>query len=203
MFCILRKFPPSLHNYVSVVASITMATPLHHDLKLNGATPRTGRPMFPICVQIERGRGGILDTLADKWTHLLQFTSLAKPNPDCSLFYLAHILWTGPLWPGTTLKNGLKLTLPHRMQQDGDDAIFGMVWPAYTGDSAREKHYRLYDTLLKTRQKSKQFPSCLVFRVLLCCILVILCQFSSEMQKTWQKHFKFEILKDWNAPQNS
>ena len=28
----------------------------------------------------------ILDTLAEKLTHLLQFTSLAKPNPDGSLF---------------------------------------------------------------------------------------------------------------------
>jgi len=42
-----------------------MVTPLHHHLKLNGATPRTGRPLFwvitpfmhtPICVPTEKAR---------------------------------------------------------------------------------------------------------------------------------------------------
>ena len=59
VFCICRKSPPLLLNYVSMAASISMATPLHHHLKLTGATPRTGKPLFcvtsplrhtPICV---------------------------------------------------------------------------------------------------------------------------------------------------------
>ena len=49
----------SLLSYVSGEASITMATPLHHNLKLYEATPRTGKTLFwvttplphtPICV---------------------------------------------------------------------------------------------------------------------------------------------------------
>ena len=46
-----------------------MATPLHHHLKLNGATSRTGRPLF-----------WVLSLFLQ--TQLLQFTSLAKPYPD-------------------------------------------------------------------------------------------------------------------------
>ena len=34
------KSPPSLLNYVTVASSITMATPLHHHIKLNGTTLR-------------------------------------------------------------------------------------------------------------------------------------------------------------------
>ena len=46
VFCICMKSPSLLFNYVSVAASISMATPLHHHLKLNGATPRTGNSLF-------------------------------------------------------------------------------------------------------------------------------------------------------------
>ena len=46
VFCICMNSPPLLLNYVSVAASISTATPLHHHIKLNGATPRTGKPLF-------------------------------------------------------------------------------------------------------------------------------------------------------------
>ena len=58
-----------------MAASVTMATPLHHHLKLNGDTPRTGRPLFwvispdthtPICVQRDKGGEGYFTQLADK-----------------------------------------------------------------------------------------------------------------------------------------
>jgi len=61
------KSTSSLLNYVSVAASKTMATPLHHNLKLYEATPRTGRTLFwdttplrhtPICVLREDWGGG-------------------------------------------------------------------------------------------------------------------------------------------------
>ena len=45
-YFVFMKSPPSLLNYVYVVAFITMATPLHHHLKFNGATSRTRRPLF-------------------------------------------------------------------------------------------------------------------------------------------------------------
>ena len=45
-FSIFMKSPPLLLNYVSLAASISMATPLHHHLKLYEDTPRIGRTLF-------------------------------------------------------------------------------------------------------------------------------------------------------------
>ena len=85
-FGIFMKSTSSLLNYVSVAASITMATPLHLNLKVYEATPRTGRTMFwvttslrhtPICVLREEwGVGGILDLLADNLCHSCSITLL-------------------------------------------------------------------------------------------------------------------------------
>ena len=45
-FAFIMKSTSSLLNYVSVAGSITMAKPLHHNLKLYEATPRTVRTLF-------------------------------------------------------------------------------------------------------------------------------------------------------------
>ena len=84
-FCIFMKSPPSLLNNVSVAASISMATSLHHPLKLNGATPRTGRSLVwvtnplrntPVCVLSEEWGGGFLNSLADNLCHSCSITLL-------------------------------------------------------------------------------------------------------------------------------
>jgi len=55
-----------------MAASITMASPLHHHLKLNGAKPWAGRPLLwvitpvrhiPICVPVQQERGGGVNIL--------------------------------------------------------------------------------------------------------------------------------------------
>ena len=75
--CFIFLWNPLPHSYISAAASISMATPLHHHLKLNGATPRTGRPLLwgttplrhtPIGVREEEwgvGRGK-LDSLGSR-----------------------------------------------------------------------------------------------------------------------------------------
>ena len=81
-YCIFMKIPPSLLHFVYMAAPITMATPVHHRLKLNEATPRTGRLLFcvitpvrhtPICVptadkEREEGGGGIFYTISRQRT---------------------------------------------------------------------------------------------------------------------------------------
>ena len=77
------KYPASLLRLVSMAVSITMATPLCHHLKLNGATPRIGRLLFWVIAPVRHssiylctlynGRGGdilVADHLfADKSMH--------------------------------------------------------------------------------------------------------------------------------------
>jgi hypothetical protein len=83
-FGIFMKSTSSILNYVSVAASITMATPLHHNLKLYESTPRTGRTLFwvttplkhtPIC-GVGGGGGRNSGLLADNLCHSCSITLL-------------------------------------------------------------------------------------------------------------------------------
>ena len=51
-------------QYVSVAASISMATPLHHNLKLYEATPRTGRTPFWVTTPL---RHTLICVLREEW----------------------------------------------------------------------------------------------------------------------------------------
>ena len=89
---ILRHSPGSKNIYVKTErapgeykpACITMATPLHQNLKLYETTPRTGRTLFRVTTPLKHtpicgvgGRvGGILGLLADNLCHSCSITLL-------------------------------------------------------------------------------------------------------------------------------
>jgi len=86
----IHPLPYSLTTYVSVAASISTATPLHHNLELNGATPRTGKPLFlvtsPICVLREEWGVGRRKKSRLPWQTTcvtgLNLPYFAKPYPS-------------------------------------------------------------------------------------------------------------------------
>jgi len=93
-YYIFMKFPPSLLQYVPIYCSIYQHG-IHHHLKLNGDTPRTGRPLFwvitparhtIICVQ--REVSGIFYTISrmcnghpkPQWNHVRKTQWPAKSS---------------------------------------------------------------------------------------------------------------------------
>ena len=108
----IASLTPLLYAYVA--ASITMAAPFHHHLKLNGATPRTRRPLFwvttplrttPNCKHRERG---------DTWNSR-QMNSLASIYLTCQtiprllaiLSYPYTLLWAVPTSKGQKQNCGI------------------------------------------------------------------------------------------------
>ena len=81
VFCICTNSPPLLLNHVPVAASISMATPLHHHLKLTRATPRTGKPLFWVTSPLRHTgyRGTPICVLREVWG--LKFTFLCQTIP--------------------------------------------------------------------------------------------------------------------------
>ena len=90
LFYIFMKSPPLLLNYVSVAASISMATPLHHHLKaqwsntknrkttvLGHFSIKTYSHLFTVGGEGVWG-GGNLNSLADNLCHRLKFTFLCQ-----------------------------------------------------------------------------------------------------------------------------
>ena len=93
--CFVLSWNPFPHSCASTAVSITMATSLHLQLKFNAPTPRIGRPLFWLIppprhspMYMFHGSEEIVDTLADKWTHLLhKLPSQSIPQLLACFFY--------------------------------------------------------------------------------------------------------------------